>query len=171
MEQLTHDPRTKQLIKDTLYKFLYGPVEDHFKSRLDVLIARNTLLGGYSHKSFNYKGVHYTTDDGLPPRRRNRLLPQLRPSMDEYLAELKTLNETELPFVIGFVNQVLNASNDFQDYLRVLPPSTHYPIQKLIGTCPCQNGQLTESKIAQMQTSNEKTINMMKQRLVSNLLF
>lgn len=170
MEMLQHDPRTKQLIKDTLYDFLYRPVENQFKSRLEVLIVRNTLLGGYSHKSFNYKGVHYSCDSGSPSRKWNRLLPQLKPAMDEYLFEIKQLNEKELPFVIGFINQVLNASNDLQDYMRIFPESIHQPLEKLIATCPCQSRQLSDVKIVELRERNAASINMMKQRMVTNLL-
>lgn len=170
MEQLQHDPRTKQLIKDTLYEFLYRPIENQFKNRLEVLIVRNTLLGGYSHKSFNYKGVLYNCDNGFPPRKSNRLIPQLKPAMDEYLFDLKQLNEKELPFVIGFINQVLNASNDLQDYLHIFPESTHRPLEKLIASCPCQAKRLSNEKILELKEKNQEPINMMKQRMVTNLL-
>lgn len=170
MEQLQHDPRTKQLIKDTLYEFLYRPIENQFKNRLEVLIVRNTLLGGYSHKSFNYKGVLYSSDSGAPPRKSNRLMLQLKPAMDEYLFDLKQLNERELPFVIGFINQVLNASNDLQDYLHIFPESIHQPLEKLIATCPCQAKQLSDEKIVELREKNQASINMMKARMVTNLL-
>lgn len=170
MEQLQHDPRTKQLIKDTLYEFLYRPIENQFKNRLEVLIVRNTLLGGYSHKSFNYKGVLYSSDNGAPPRKSNRLMLQLKPAMDEYLFDLKQLNERELPFVIGFINQVLNASNDLQDYLHIFPESIHQPLEKLIATCPCQAKQLSDEKIVELREKNRASINMMKARMVTNLL-
>ena len=170
MEQLQHDPRTKQLIKDTLYEFLYRPIENQFKNRLEVLIVRNTLLGGYSHKSFNYKGVLYSSDNGAPPRKSNRLMLQLKPAIDEYLFDLKQLNERELPFVIGFINQVLNASNDLQDYLHIFPESIHQPLEKLIATCPCQAKQLSDEKIVELREKNQASINMMKARMVTNLL-
>ena len=170
MEQLQHDPRTKQVIKDTLYEFLYLPIEKQFKNRLEVLIVRNTLLGGYSHKSFNYKGVLYNCDNGPPPRKWNRLVPQLKPTMDEYLFELNQLNEKELPFVIGFINQVLNASNNLQDYLRIFPESIHQPLKKLITAWPYQTKQLTDEKIAELREKNQEPINMMKVRMATNLL-
>lgn len=170
MEQLQHDPRTKQLIKDTLYDFLYLPVQNSFKSRLDVLIVRNTLLGGYSHKSFNYKGVLYSCDNGSPPRKWNRLVPQLKPQMDEYLNDLKQLNEQELPYVVGFINQVLNASNDLQDYLQIFPESVHRPLEKLIASCPCGKLQLSNEKIVDLREKNAASIDMMKARMVKNLL-
>jgi hypothetical protein len=170
MEQLQHDPRTKQLIKDMLYDFLYVPVSNQFQRRLDVLIVKNTLLGGHSHKSFNYKGVLYSTDNGVPPRKANRLLPQLKPSMDEYLADLKQVNEQEVPFVIGFINQVLNSSNNLSDYLRILPESVHYPLEKLIARCPCRENKLNDDTVKQLREKNKASIDMMKARMVTNLI-
>src|SRR4030095_9987488 len=170
MEQLQHDPRSKQQIKDALYAFLYEPVQKQFKSRIDILITRNTLLGGYSHKSFIHKGVLYNSDSTPPPLKKNRLLPQLRVLMDEYLKDLEFLNSHELPYVLGFINQVLNASNDLKDYLRLLPESVHYPIEQLMATCPCKTVQLTEERVVQLKEKNKKPINLMKQRLVNNLL-
>jgi hypothetical protein len=170
MEPLQHDPRTKQLIKDSLYDFLYTPVQRQFKTRLDTIIIRNTLLGGYGHKSFNYKGVHYSCDNGAPPRKWNRLLPQLRDQMDGYLQDLNQLNDTELPFVLGFINQVLNSSNDLGDYLSLFPESVHQPIQKLIETCPCQAKQLSDEQVALLQEQNKKHIELIKKRMVTNLL-
>lgn len=170
MEQLQHDPLAKQLIKNTLYDFLYLPVENSFKSRLNVLIVRNTLLGGYSHKSFTYKGEHYSCDNGVPPRKANRLLPQLKPHMDEYLNDLKQLNEQELPFVLGFINQVLNSSDGMQDYLQILPESAQLPLEKLVASCPCKTRRLTDKQIAELKSKNIASINLMKARLVKNLL-
>src|SRR4030095_5111123 len=170
MEQLQHDPRTKQQIKDALYAFLYEPVQKQFKSRIDILITRNTLLGGYSHKSFSYKGVVYNSDSTHPPLKKNRLLPQLRASMDEYLTDLEELNSHELPYVLGFINQVLNASNDFKDYLRLLPESVHHPLQQLMATCPCRTVHLTDEKVEQLKEKNKESIDLMKQRLVLNLI-
>jgi len=170
MDKLEHDPRTKQQIKDALYAFLYDPVTKQFKSRIDTIIVRNTVMGGHSHKHFIYKGVLYNADITQPPLKRNRLVPQLRDSMDEYLVDLNHLNNNELPFVLGFINQVLNASTDLADYLRVLPESVHYPLQQLLVTCPCRATNLTEDKVISLRLKNQTPINLMKQRLVTNLL-
>ena len=72
-EQLQHDPRTKQQIKDALYAFLYTPIEKQFEKRLSELIVKNTLLCGYSHKSFVYKSNLYNIDTAALPRKMNRL--------------------------------------------------------------------------------------------------
>ena len=169
-EVLQHDPRTKSQIKDMLYAFLYEPVQRQFKTRLDSLIKRNTVILGASHQSFIYKGNLYTCDITPPPRKLNRLVPQLVPDMDAYLADLKQLNDKEVPYVMGFINQVLNSSNDLHDYLRLLPSSVHQPIQKLIDSCPYRTKKLTDEQVQELQTRNKQYIDLVKQRMVTNLL-
>jgi len=170
MEPLQYDPRTKQQIKDALYVFLYTPLLLKFKTRLDIIIVRNALLGGYSHKSFSYKGVLYSCDSEAPPRKANRLIPQLKEQMDEYLAEINYLNQQEIPFVLGYINRVLNASNELGDYLRLLPPIVHRPVESLIATCPCQAKKLTDEQVAQFQEQSKESIELIKRRMVTNLL-
>lgn len=168
--QLQHDPRTKQQVKDALYEHLYAPVQRQYRTRLDGLIIKNTLLGKYSHKSFNYKGVLYSCDAASPPRKANRLVPELYPEMEAYLTELKELNDKELPYVLGFINQVLNASDDFCDYLSLLPNALHPPIQKFIDSCPCRTKHLSGAEVTALQTKNASSIDMVKNRMVTNLL-
>lgn len=167
---LQYDPRTKQQIKEALYSFLYEPAQRQFKTKLDTLIIRNALLGGYSHKSFTYKGKFYTCDNTSPPRKMNRLVPQLVPAMNEFIKELKHLNEIELPYTLGYINQVLNASQDPQDYLRLLPAAVHRPLKQLTLTCPCKARHLTEEDVLNLQEKNKHSIDLIKQRMVKNLI-
>ncbi len=170
MEQLQHDPRTKQMIKDVLYELLYTPIQKQFKQRLDQLIVKNAVLGGYSHKSFMYKNVLYNCDTNAVPRKMNRLVIQLQPAMNEYLKELKQLNEKELPHVLGYITQVLNSSNELHDYLRLLPPAVHPAIQGLINTCTCRGKRLPDETVALLQEKNLGPVQLMKNRMVTNLL-
>ena len=169
-EVLQHDPRTKLQIKELLYAFLYEPVQNQFKKRLITLVQRNTAITGVSHQSFTYRGNLYTIDTSPVPRKLTRLVPQLHPDMDAYLADLKQLNDREMPYVLGFINQVLNSSNDPHDYLRLLPASVHPPIQKLIDSCPCRTKHLSDEQVKEMQAKNQQSINLVKQRMVTNLL-
>ena len=168
--QPQHDPRTKQQIKEALYAHLYDPVQRHFKDRLDRLIIKNTLLVKSSHRSFNYKGVTYSCDASTPPRRANKLAPQLKGAMDEYLQDLKKLNDEEVPYVIGYINQVLNASNDFCDYLDLLPSVVHPTIQEFVSKCPCRTRHLTPEEVVSLQRKNAESIELLKSRMVLNLL-
>lgn len=168
--QLQYDPRTKQQIKEALYSFLYAPAQKQFKTQLDTLIIRNTILGGYSHKSFSFKGELYTCDTTPAPRKMNRLVTQLVPAMTEYLEEIKHLNDNELPYVIGYINQVLNSSHALQDYFRLLPAAVHRPIEKFSAACPCKQKVLSEDEVIALQHRSQHAINLMKQRMVRNLL-
>lgn len=170
MEPLEHDPRTKQQIKEALYQYLYAPVTQQFAKRIEQIIVDNTKLGGFTHKHFIYKGVVYNADVTNPPLRKNRLVNALKGEMDQYLKEKDELNTTELPYVLGFINQVLNSSNNFSDYLQVLPESIHEPLLRLQATCPCRASYLNPETIAALQAKNHNSIKLIKQRLVLNLL-
>lgn len=169
-DQLQHDPRTKQQVKDALYEYLYTPLLKQFKLRLDTLIVKNSVLLGNSERSFSYKGVVYQMESAPLPKLLNRLVRQLHPTMDDYISERDQLNNYELPYVLGFISQVLNASNDLQDLLLVLPSSVHRPIEDLIASCPCRTRKLTQEGVHNLRIRNQVSINLMKQRQVMNLL-
>ncbi len=169
-EPLQHDPRTKQQIKDMLYAFLYTPVEQQLEKQLDQIITRNCVIQTLSHRSFAYKGGFYNLDTAKPPRRMNQLAPQLVGAMEDYLKELEQINRIELPYVMGFITAVLNASNDLHDYLRVLPEAVHHPIEQLITSCPCGTKKLTDFDVDSMQKKHQKPIDLIRQRMVTNLL-
>lgn len=167
---IQHDPRTKQNIKEALYARLYDPVQRDFKARLDALIVRNCVLMKYSHRSVSYKGTLYTSDPMPYPRKANRLSPTLYAEMDAYLAAKNALNNQEIPYVLGYINQVLNSSNDLCDYLDLLPSVLHEPIQGFIASCPCRTRHLQADEIQRIQQKNARFIDMMKTRMVTNLL-
>lgn len=169
-DKLLHDPRTKQQIKEALYEFLYGPLNKAFKARLDIIIIKNTIATRSGHQAFIYKGVVYSIMAKGLPRRAARLADQFRQEMDDYLAELKEIQNTEVPYVLGFINMVLNSTNELHDYLRVLPDAVHRPITQLIATCPCRAKSLTAEEAEQMTNKNIAAIQLIKQRLVNNLL-
>lgn len=62
-------------------------MQRQFKARIDTLITRNTVMGGYSHKHFVYKGVPYTAAATPPAMKKNRLVPALRAYMEEFLCD------------------------------------------------------------------------------------
>ena len=170
MDKLLHDPRTKQQIKESLYEFLYGPVNKAFKARLDILIIKNTIATRSGHQAFIYKGVVYSIATVGLPRRAARLADQFHKEMDAYLADVKEINNQEVPYVLSFINQVLNSTNELHDYLRILPDAVHRPITSLIASCPCRAKSLTAEEAEHISSKNTSAIQLMKQRLVNNLL-
>lgn len=170
-EGLQHDPRTKSYIKDHLFDYLYTPVMRHYQERLDGIIIKNALALKSGSKHFVYRGELYCSDGEHVPVLKQRLLPSLYSTMDEYLTDVDQLNSSELPYVMGFINQVLNSSNSFQDYLKVLPDSVHGPLSNMIASCPCRGHKLDENTIQKLKMNNQMPIDLMKQRLLINLLF
>lgn len=168
--QVKHDPLTKSQIREALYLHLYGPMKKYSQARLDSIIIQNTLMTKASHKSFAYKGVLYSCDASTPPRRANLLHPEMRCTMNEYLKEMDVINNTEVPYVVGFINQVLNVSDNFCDYLDMLPSAVHHPIQQFINTCPCKTRHMTAEEVQAIQEKNATSIELMKSRMVTNLL-
>lgn len=169
-EAIVYDPKVKQTIRDLIFNHLYKPLKEQFQKQLEFIVKKNSVLIGATHRSFVYKGEHYVCDRGARPRIANKLHPSLYQSMEDYLQGLKKLNTEEIPYVLSFITQTLNASNNLHDYLRVFPESIHQPIRKLIDSCPCRAKTLTEKEVADLQAKNQKEIEMMKTRMVSNLL-
>lgn len=164
------DPLAKQTIKNELENFLYLPVKKSLERQISVLIVRNTLLNKCLYKAFYYKEKYYTLEIGPPPLKRNMLNPQLKPEMDTYLKEKKHLEETEIPYVLGFITQVLNSSNNFADYFKIFPEALHRTIHNIRLSYVTNSKQLTDEEINNLLQRNKVAIDLLKARLVTNLL-
>ena len=86
------------------------------------------------------------------------------------MKEKDRINNDELPFVLGYVNQVLNVSNGFEDYYKLFPSLLHPTLDKLKRDCPCRNEELPQDLIDSMLTQSQKAISMLEQRAMTNLL-
>ena len=169
-DHLQYDPKTKMQVKELLYQALYAPVDRHFKKRINALITKNSSLVVSPHRSFVYRGELYSLETSKPPAKFNRLVPELRPEMETYLKDIKTLNDHELPYVLNYFNQVLNSSDSLEDYLCTIPTYLHTPLKKLIATCPCRARTSTEAQIAELNTKNAQSLSLMGQRMARNLI-
>ena len=166
---LQNDPRTKQMIKDMLYSHIYDPVEYRLHEKLKLIMGKNRLLNHHDMDYFSYKAKVYSLD-GTLIRSAPKLDPSLHGEMQEYLKELNELNRVEIPYVLNFINQALNASNDLRDYLKILPECLHKPIQELIDAHECRTERLTAEEVEAFKKRNTDSILMVKKRLMLNLL-
>lgn len=166
---LQNDPRTKQMIKDMLYSHIYDPVEYQLHEKLKLIMGKNRLLNHHDMDYFSYKAKVYSLD-GTLIRSAPKLDPSLHGEMQEYLKELNELNRVEIPYVLNFINQALNASNDLWDYLKILPECLHKPIQELIDAYDCRTERLTTEEVEAFKERNADSILMVKKRLMLNLL-
>jgi len=80
------------------------------------------------------------------------------------------LNRVEIPYVLNFINQALNASNDIQDYLKILPECLHKPIQELIDTYDCHTESMSAKEAEAFKERNYQSILMVKKRLLLNVV-
>lgn len=170
--ELSHDPRTKQYLKDVMYDFLYKPVKVKYATKLRSIILRNRVRMQSNVPGFMFKGATYLLPNAPRklPGRIPQLAPELHTEMNQYLKEVSALNDYELPHVLGFITLVLNTSNDLQDYLALFPESVHKPILDLITTSPCHNTKLSIDQIADIKTKHQTSIDLMRQRLLINIL-
>ena len=169
--ELHHDPRIKQELKDLLYAYLYNPVKEKHGRKLGELITRNSALLNSPYESFMFRSVVYKKTEGtLVPRKVNNLHAALRDEMVAYLKEVEEINQREVPYVLGYINQVLNSSNDAHDYLRLFPDVLHRPIQRVIYSCACSTTKLTDEEVEAIRLKNEVSIQMVKKRMVLNLI-
>lgn len=170
-DTIIYDPKTKAIIKKHIYDFLYGPVDKDFTNRLKSIINKNSLLLGNAQQWVCYKGEYYSFSySGLRPVPMNRLRTEIRPLMDDYLTDVEEINNTEMPYVMGFITQVLNSSNNIQDYLELFPESIHKPIKAIIDQCAYRNVHLKETSVSKIHEKNLVHIELMKKRMVLNLL-
>lgn len=170
-EELVYDPRTKQLIKDRIYSHLYAPVKRDYEQRLESIILKNSQYHGNGQRWMSFRGTDYSLKEAGPqPLPTNRCHPELKGVMQEYVDELSQLINEEVPYVLGFITHTLNTSNSPQDYLRVFPQSVHQPIQSLVDTYGYQHEHLSDEKVDELIRKHEKTIEMVKKRMVLNLL-
>jgi len=172
MELVYQGPTIKQQLKDLLYGFLYTQVNQQFVERLQAITTRHRQLSNSAQPYFLFRGEVYCGDPTVQRDGRIRQLVRgLHPDMDEYVKELKELNDYEIPMVLGFFTNMLNASNDVQDYLRILPESMHTAFDDWLTVYPSTSTTLTDAQIAEIQARNALPIKLLKGRLFLNLLF
>lgn len=167
----TPQNQIKTQIRDALCEFLFAPVQKKLQEELIAIILDNTRTNFYSHYSFVYKAKLYSHpyEKGPPPLRSQRLADVLVPRMEAYLAEERDylLDQTT---TLAAIPRILNAISDPCDCLRILPESMHPPLLPLLQDFPSTGIPHTEEHIRMLQETNMPYINMMKQRLILNLL-
>lgn len=168
MDPLQHDPKAKTQLRDAIYDFLYGPVMEKFQERLRKIVADNCRLTSYPHPSFIYRGVFHNLDTRIPTGKKNKLHPSLKDEMEEYLKDLREINEKEIPYVLGSITKVLNASDGLEDYLDMFPDMLHPLITDLIQTCPCRKRRLSPEKKEELVNSTQ--LNLIKHRIFANIV-
>jgi hypothetical protein len=158
-------------IRTSIHEFLYGPVREYYQRELHELIDLNEQISQGVNEIFVYRGIRYAKKEFRHlPKHIPRLDPTLHDRMERYLAETKELNDVEVPLVMGYIQNVLNTSDQLQDYLALFPSAIHPPIQQVIDHCNCRGVNLTLAEAEKMIDTHAKSFDYIKQRMVFNLL-
>lgn len=124
---------------------------------------------GYQHKSFVYSGLWYSEDSDPGPRIKNVLSPELTESFKQARNEILSVSELEVPYVKGCITAALNLSNSFPDYVRTLPDALAPKIKEYAFSFHAQ-GILTQEQVDTFKSNHAHSLNLLRQRLVRNLL-
>lgn len=167
---ILHDPLLKSTTRSRLYSLLYTPADNRLWERLKAIIMRNAVLVGASHASFMYKAVNYSCDENkILPRPRNQLDPRLVDQMQEYLADAEDLTK-EKPIIVAHLTQVLNASDHPADWLKLLIPALHEPVQALLAENTFDSKRMSDAAVEAFLEQHRDAVRMTKARLVTNLI-
>lgn len=166
------DPRFKNSILSALMKFLYSPVGERHTKQGETMILKNTQLMNSSVRAFRYKGELYRSE--LAPRGpvlAPKLHADLVPELEDMLREQEEIHRIEEPLVKGYITQVLNLSANVEDYLLLLPSCIHPPIRALNLLSQGPRQFPTEAHAALHLEQHAHQIQLIKERMATNLLF
>jgi hypothetical protein len=164
-----NDPHAKQALKDDLLRYLYDPVWKQWQKTIEHTLIRNCRLMGYQHRSFLFSGHWYCADSNPAPRVQNRLSPELVIAFRNALDEVNAIERTERPYVEGCIVAALNLSNSYPDYLKLLPDALAPRI--MTNTWSFHSiVTLTPEQIDTFKLAHANSLNLLRQRLVRNLL-
>lgn len=167
------DARIKQQIKESLKAYAYAPMHRKAAIRLQGIISANTTASRYLHQSFSYKGAYHTFEIYHPRFKNQRLLPELHAEMDAYLADMQEVVYTEEPYVLGFFNKVLNASNSMEDYLLLLPECVHKAMEEYMDASWANHHyprELSDVQVLHFQQEHRPWIVKLKTRMLLDLI-
>lgn len=167
----TPQNQIKTQLRDALCEFLFQPIEKKLANELLHIAIDNTQRCFYPHYSFVYKGKLYLHphENNPPPRRSQRLADALVPRMEAYLQEEQEAIADQAS-TMAAVPRILNSITNPRDCLRILPEAVHPCLVPLLRDFPATGTPLSEEQILELQETNMPYINMMKQRLILNLL-
>lgn len=164
------DLRNKPVIREEILHFLYASIQTRLQQRLLDIIDKNCVLQSSIYASFTFKGVDYNPFKQALPRPRNRLHPNLQPAMQLYLDEVKAMNGLERAYISGFLDQVLTIANHPADLLLLLPESIHASVQQYTVGFGKNDSKISPEIVSQLHTKNATAIDLLKQRMVLNLI-
>lgn len=160
----------KYNLKNALLLKLYTPSNKAFTKACEEIVLQNNVLKGVHASSFLYRGSTYPVSQKLGPKSPYALHPSLEEKFVTVLYPFDEIQKFEVPMVAGFIIHVLNSSDCWEDYLKVFPETLHPLIEEWRFHFKWKIPTLTEAAIADILDKHSKGLQLLRARLVWNLL-
>lgn len=121
----------KYQLLQIMVQFVYEHVEKRLYDQLKSIIDRNDIAHNMQRLVFTYAGRRWTQHrfQGVP-QKVPYLDEMLHPEMDEYLAEVKLIEEVEKPMVTAYIRAILNSDPDPIRAMMNIPTALQAPIRE-----------------------------------------
>lgn len=163
------DPKVKQTICQLLVDFVYTPAKAKLDNQLVAIMNSHSNEFPGMSPAFMYKGTVYSSAGFRPVRgqKLGMLSRRLYDHMEKWVAEQKVLFEEEVEAHNYFACLVIEAKDTAE--LQALTPDFLHPALQISSdySRPCL---LTAEDIERFNKANAKHIQMLKERLVLNLI-
>lgn len=177
------DKSVRPQIRHALMLHLYYQENEASRQTLREIIQENCAIEAHTLFGFHYMfmwydlgsvpGAGYSTS---PPGRGVHipLHRSLHERMDTWLANKRKVEREEQHIVTGYFTAVLNTSDSAHDWLKLIPDEVHKPILDQMSWGILQDPFppiLTDAQVEMFLSKQERFLNVVKGRLVLNLLF
>lgn len=165
-------PKAKTNLQTAMMFFIFDPFMQYWNRRVDKIIEKHVLLCSSTQYGFSYKGEDFTgssTQLLRPPVQ--RLHKSLAIEMDDLLRERETVTLYEEPLVKSVLCALMNLSNNPWDYFQLLPKELHPAWEHFKTKIPTgYESEITDSVISAFQTKHEAAFDVIRVRMVTNLI-
>jgi len=166
-------PKLITAIVDKILAELYRASDNYRLTELTTIIGKNMMLTKTNDKWFGFRGEYYSITTKLPQGRPVLLDRSLRERMKDYLSYCDKI-DSEKQLIKSYIIQVSQKIRYKEMVLDFLPDNTHYLLKGLIQFFPSLDSQnakpLDAEEIAAFKESNDKYLDMMRSRMVVNLI-
>lgn len=174
MAEITRlEPKTRPECRDYVIQYLYNKDAEGAAMLLSGIIDDHCQITGHMQRAFMFYGKVYQPNI-TPPK---LIAPPLHESLHErmwaYVKDRQVVEREEKLIVKNLLTAVFNVSDSYKDWLRILPPAVHEPIEQFFTYRWTEQHEaiLTEQQVEAFQNKQERFLNMLKGRLALNLIF
>lgn len=165
-------PRAKTNLQTAMMSFIFDPFMKYWNRKVDKIIEKHVMLCASTQQGFNYKGEDFTGSAKRllhPPIQ--RLHKSLAIDMDALLRERETVSLYEEPLVKSVLCALMNLSNNPWDYFQLLPEELHPVWERYKTQLPTgYESEITEAIVSAFQTKYEAAFDVIRIRMVTNLI-